>query len=98
MTPTATAPRLAARRRETTAWRIGASRPPTITAPGRGDGRRLDDRELRSWPRAWNWAMDKTDIVDDAAVVPASTIKTVLQPLRLGRLQAEGRHQGDLHC
>jgi hypothetical protein len=29
--------------------------------------------------RAWNWAMNKTDIVDDAAVVPSTTIDPLVQ-------------------
>ena len=37
--------------------------------------------------RAWNWAMSKTDIVNDLAVVPDSTIKDVMAVYSAGGLK-----------
>jgi hypothetical protein len=34
--------------------------------------------------RAWNWAMSKTDIVNDLAIVPASTITAIEQAFQAG--------------
>jgi hypothetical protein len=62
---------------ESTAWRLGKAAA-NITALGADIAA---DSTVASCfvARAWNWAMDKTDIVDDAAVVPSSTIDTVVQ-------------------
>jgi hypothetical protein len=62
---------------ETTSWRYGKA-VASITELGAA---MAADSQVTSCfaARAWNWAMDKTDIVDDAAVVPDSTISTIVQ-------------------
>jgi hypothetical protein len=62
---------------EKTAWRFGV---PAASITELGAAMAADASVQTCFvARAWNWAMDKTDIVDDAAVVPASTIDTVVQ-------------------
>ena len=62
---------------EKTAWRMGV---PAASITELGAAMAKDPVVASCMvSRAWNWAMDKTDIVDDAAVVPATTIDTVVQ-------------------
>ena len=73
---------------ETTAWRMGQ---PAATITALGAAMAADPTVASAFvARAWNWAMDKTDIVDDAAVVPASTIATVLQGFVSGGYKLKG--------
>jgi hypothetical protein len=70
---------------ETTAWRFGK---PAANLTELGAAMAADPAVAACFvARAWNWAMDKTDIVDDAAVVPASTIDTVVQGFVAGGYQ-----------
>jgi hypothetical protein len=62
---------------EKTSWRFGK---PVASLTELGAAMAADPVVTTCFvQRAWNWAMDKTDIVDDAAVVPQSTIDTVVQ-------------------
>ena len=62
---------------ETLAWRFG--KPVTdLTTLGAAIAADPDVQKCQV-QRAWNWAMSKTDIVNDLAVVPDSTISDVMQ-------------------
>jgi Protein of unknown function (DUF1588) len=73
---------------ETTHWRVNT---PAATIADLGAAMAVDPAVASCFvARAWNWAMDKDDIVDDAAVVPASTIDTVVQGFVSGGYKMKG--------
>ena len=65
-----------------TSWRFGQPAS-TIAALGAAIAKDPDVAACQV-ARAWNWAMSKTDIVNDLAVVPTSTIDTFTQSFVTG--------------
>jgi hypothetical protein len=62
---------------ETFTWRFGNAAVTDITGLGTQIAADAQVQKCQV-QRAWNWAMSKTDIVNDLAVVPDSTIKDVM--------------------
>jgi hypothetical protein len=58
-------------------WRFGGTQVTDITGLG---AQIAADPQIQKCQvqRAWNWAMSKTDIVNDLAVVPDSTITDIM--------------------
>lgn len=70
---------------ETLAWRLNK---PVTNLAELGTAIAADaDVQKCQVQRAWNWAMSKTDIVNDLAVVPDSTIKDVMAVYTAGGLK-----------
>jgi hypothetical protein len=67
---------------EVTSWRFGK---PVANLTELGAAMAADQNVAACFvARGWNWAMNKTDIVDDAAVVPGATIDSLVQAFIAG--------------
>jgi hypothetical protein len=73
---------------ESLAWRYGTN---IKTMSDLGAAMAADPTVMKCQvQRAWNWAMSKTDIVNDLAVVPDSTIATVWSGFQAGGYKLKG--------